>query len=312
MSHNKNIKLIMVNERPTTTSRDIAKHFNKRHDNVLRDIENLACSPQFTQLNFEVGEYKDNSGKLCKEYIIYRDGFVFLTMGFTGKLAGEYKEAYINAFNQMEKQLHNGHQTPLEQGKPTINDILNAGVPLKKMVIKIGYTKQGEVISVDPLEPSSPPTINPQSSTIANKPLWMSIVENFFAEIENESIPERMRLNMLLANEIVTSPAGERARHRCLFFRASNLLSFFREVPRFFDLLNESSIHNSQDLIKQLQYGGILAFAGKTKEKGIPINSTIPSDTRRVPHLVAIDLVVLERDYGIVMSRNTRIAETLQ
>lgn len=309
MSHNKNIKLIMVNERPTTTSRDIARHFNKRHDNVLRDIENLDCSPQFTHLNFEASEYKDNSGRLCKEYVVYRDGFVFLTMGFTGKLAGEYKESYINAFNEMEKQLHNRHQTAPQQAKPRINDILNAAVPLEKMVVEISYTQQGEVIHVDQLESSSSPTIPPQSSTVANKPLWMPIVETLFAEIENESIPEKMRKNMLMTTELITSATGARERHACLFFRASNLMAFFRQTQHYFDSLNTLSINTTQDLLAQLDKAGVLAFGQKTKEKGIPIHPDVPADIRRVPHLVAIDLVVLEKDYGMVMTSNEGIAQ---
>lgn len=36
-----------------------------------------------------------------------KDGFIFLVMGFTGKKAAQFKEAYINAFNQMEKELNN-------------------------------------------------------------------------------------------------------------------------------------------------------------------------------------------------------------
>jgi hypothetical protein len=63
-------------------------------------------------------------------------------------------------------------------------------------------------------------------------------------------------------------------------------------------------------LLKQLKAAGILAFDGKEKEKGIPINPSVPSNmhVRRVSHLVAIDLVVLERDYGIVMQNNRKIA----
>lgn len=34
-----------------------------------------------------------------------RDGFVFLVMGFTGKMAAKFKEAYIKAFNAMEAML---------------------------------------------------------------------------------------------------------------------------------------------------------------------------------------------------------------
>jgi len=45
-----------------------------------------------------------------------------------------------------------------------------------------------------------------------------------------------------------------------------------------------------------LKAGGVLAFDGKTKEKGIPTNANISlhPDMRGVPHLVTLDLVVLE------------------
>jgi Rha family phage regulatory protein len=148
MSHIKKIDLITINGKPATTSREVAEHFNKRHDNVLQSIENLDCSPQFTELNFQVSEYKDRSGKACKEYIIFRDGFIFLTMGFTGEIAGTYKEAYIYSFNRMEQQLKTPHQTALQQGKPNINDILNAAISLEKITVEITYTKQGEVVNV--------------------------------------------------------------------------------------------------------------------------------------------------------------------
>ena len=38
-------------------------------------------------------------------YYMTRDGFTFLAMGFTGKVAAQFKEAYINAFNEMEEKL---------------------------------------------------------------------------------------------------------------------------------------------------------------------------------------------------------------
>lgn len=92
-------------ERLTTTSRKIAEVFEKRHSDVLRDIENLHCSQDFTQRNFALSSYKDISGKLNKEYIITRDGFTILAMGYTGEKAIKFKEKYINAFNYMESEL---------------------------------------------------------------------------------------------------------------------------------------------------------------------------------------------------------------
>ena len=38
-------------------------------------------------------------------YYITRDGFMFLVMGFTGKTAAKWKEAYIKAFNEMEAKI---------------------------------------------------------------------------------------------------------------------------------------------------------------------------------------------------------------
>lgn len=90
------------NGKPITTSRKIAEVFEKEHYNVLRDIENLDCSEEFTALNFEVSGYKDTSGKKNKEYIITKDGFVFLVMGYRGKKAAAFKESYIKRFNDME------------------------------------------------------------------------------------------------------------------------------------------------------------------------------------------------------------------
>jgi Rha family phage regulatory protein len=96
----------VINGSIKTTSIKVAEHFGKRHDNVLRAIEKLECSPKFTALNFELSKYKDASGKTNPFYEITRDGFTFLAMGFTGKEAAKWKEAYINAFNAMAETLN--------------------------------------------------------------------------------------------------------------------------------------------------------------------------------------------------------------
>lgn len=98
-------ELKFENQQITCSSLDVAAHFEKRHDNVLRAIKNLECSEEFNALNFEGVKYKDEKGELRESFKITRDGFTFLAMGFTGKKAAAWKEAYINAFNQMEKRL---------------------------------------------------------------------------------------------------------------------------------------------------------------------------------------------------------------
>lgn len=89
----------------TTTSNQVAAHFGKRHKNVMQAIANLDCSPEFTRLNFQPSEYADSTGRKLPAYRLTRDGFVFLAMGFTGKDAAQWKEAYITAFNKMEAEL---------------------------------------------------------------------------------------------------------------------------------------------------------------------------------------------------------------
>ncbi|MET0109121.1 MAG: Rha family transcriptional regulator [Candidatus Thiodiazotropha sp.] len=93
------------NQSITTTSLKVAQAFNKRHKDVLRKLEVLDCSSDFTERNFALSEYQDATGRKLPYWEMTKDGFLFLVMGFTGKKAARIKEAYINAFNQMTEQL---------------------------------------------------------------------------------------------------------------------------------------------------------------------------------------------------------------
>ena len=93
--------------RPATTSREVASFFGKRHDDVIKSIRNLQpnCPEQFTARNFAVSEYTDETGRTLPLFILYRDGFMLLVMGYTGKKALAVKLAYIEAFNRLEAEL---------------------------------------------------------------------------------------------------------------------------------------------------------------------------------------------------------------
>ena len=97
--------VIPYKKHASTTSRLIAEKFQKRHSDVLRAIKELDCSRDFTERNFALSEYSDSTGRKLPEYIITRDGFVFLVMGFTGDLAAKFKEEYLEQFNRMEDAL---------------------------------------------------------------------------------------------------------------------------------------------------------------------------------------------------------------
>lgn len=94
------------------SSREIAQNFEKRHDHTLRAIENLISSDSTQNWGqyFIPSEYIDNSGKANKEYLLTRDGFSLLVMGFTGQKALEWKMKYIEAFNKMEEELKNPYK----------------------------------------------------------------------------------------------------------------------------------------------------------------------------------------------------------
>ncbi|QQN23630.1 Rha family transcriptional regulator [Pseudomonas cannabina] len=103
------VSIELVKGQPMTTSVDVGLHFEKLHKNVLRAIEKLECSDEFRRLNFEptIQMIPGPKGANREEpaFRMTRDGFTFLCMGFTGKEAARWKEAYINAFNQMELAL---------------------------------------------------------------------------------------------------------------------------------------------------------------------------------------------------------------
>lgn len=94
----------------TVSSKQIADHFGKVHRQVLRDIRQLIkdAGDEFGALNFVPSSYTSLQNKELPCYILSRDGFSLLAMGFTGKKAIEWKVKYIQAFNEMEAALING------------------------------------------------------------------------------------------------------------------------------------------------------------------------------------------------------------
>jgi len=102
-----NVLVSSDNGVPSTTSKIISDVFGKAHRTVLRNVNDIECSEEFREHNFVRSYYVSPQNKKISCYNITRDGFSFLCMGFTGKKAAKWKEAYITAFNQMENGLLN-------------------------------------------------------------------------------------------------------------------------------------------------------------------------------------------------------------
>lgn len=119
------------------SSREVAKHFNKRHDKLTHEIKRMygdyvaaEGTPKMvdTPLFFENKYVHSQNGQTYVEYLMPRDGFTLLAMGFTGKEALEWKLKYIEAFNSMEKQLRELNRDsymiddPIERAKKWIEE----------------------------------------------------------------------------------------------------------------------------------------------------------------------------------------------
>lgn len=96
----------ILNDEVITTSKQVAEVFGKAHDKVMRDIKGL-IKKDTAKIGdmFAEDETVDNYNRKQKQYIMNRDGFTLLAMGFTGAKAMEFKLKYIEAFNEMENKL---------------------------------------------------------------------------------------------------------------------------------------------------------------------------------------------------------------
>lgn len=105
------------NDQVLTNSILVAEKFGKEHKNVLSSIRELikGCAENAANLMFEETTYiSDQNGQEYPIFIMNRDGFTLLAMGFTGKKALKFKLDYIAAFNAMEKALKE-QKKPLSQ-----------------------------------------------------------------------------------------------------------------------------------------------------------------------------------------------------
>lgn len=108
-------KLVLIkNDQAITTSLKVAEVFEKRHDHVVNDIRELIKQMASTsqppklgaaQMFVETTYQAEAGGRRYPMYLLNRDGFSLLAMGFTGKKALQFKLKFINAFNKMEEAL---------------------------------------------------------------------------------------------------------------------------------------------------------------------------------------------------------------
>lgn len=127
--------LVLVHEnQAVVSSRIVAKHFNKEHKNVIRDIREIVKAQNCALSFYQEHKYKVNGNfRTYPEYYMNRDGFMLLVMGFTTKPAMQVKLAFIKAFNEMEAKLKQEVASPvLDDYNRNIQRLMNENDDLKE------------------------------------------------------------------------------------------------------------------------------------------------------------------------------------
>lgn len=151
------------NNEAVVSSREIAERFEKEHRHVLDSVrilaaENSAAKSMFHETTFE------NRGKQYPMYLMNRDGFSLLVMGFTGKKALEWKLKYIEAFNKMESSLRGQYNletlaalttqmTALQtQVKSLTNELLNVRKKNQESIENVMFYVKGNQNRLDEIK----------------------------------------------------------------------------------------------------------------------------------------------------------------
>ena len=139
---------------PVVSSREVANNFGKKHKHVLESIENIKAENSAVTKMFIESSYKAGTGKNYKEYLLTRDGFSLLVMGFTGAKALEWKLKYIEAFNKMEQYIK--QQVPqLTEEDQAILSIVNSTSKAETALAIKNYKEVVEKPLIDTIEKQS-------------------------------------------------------------------------------------------------------------------------------------------------------------
>jgi len=118
------------NDQAVTSSLLVAEKFEKSHDNVLKAIRKILDdgivkndeTPMFEETTY----VNEQNRQTYPMFLMNRDGFSLLVMGFTGKKAMQFKLDYIKAFNNMEAEIKSAikPKTQLEILQISINQLV--------------------------------------------------------------------------------------------------------------------------------------------------------------------------------------------
>ena len=193
--------IVIDNNRPVVSSRKVAEVFEKEHNIVMRSIRDLVCGDDFSRCNFAQSTYMSDRGKEYPEYLMTRDGFTILAMGFTGSKAMQWKIKYIETFNRMEAELSTSFAIPR-----TYAEALHRAAELedKRLMLEAKieqdapYTALGHALTPDQTETSIGMMATILSQTTGRKISSITLFEmlrrdNFLCSTETEKNRPRQK-----------------------------------------------------------------------------------------------------------------------
>lgn len=121
------------------TSRQVAEDFDKEPKHVNEVIRKLIAENSTVKNMIIESTYISSRGREEKEYLLTRDGFSLLVMGFTGSKALHWKLKYIEAFNKMEQALKKPQKqlTPIEMMELQFKILKEQGQKLDEVEEKV-------------------------------------------------------------------------------------------------------------------------------------------------------------------------------
>ena len=132
---------------PMTDTLKVAEVFGKRHKNIIQAVKELDCSEEFRRLNFQPSYYLNEQNKRQPKFNMTQDGFTFLVMGFRGKKAAEFKEAYIKQFNEMREWISKREHLSTNQ------HILNDAIQMR-FTEPFAYSRENNLVYIVALGPT--------------------------------------------------------------------------------------------------------------------------------------------------------------
>nr|DAR63245.1 MAG TPA: regulatory protein [Caudoviricetes sp.] len=152
------VKIEKYNENGyVVSSRVISNELGKRHSDVKESIENIIKN-QSTEISADLKKvifaniYKDSRNRTYKEYLLTKDGFILYMFNIQGHI--DFKMAYINEFNRMEKELQDkrNHILPFEEDKEGVKHMKEIYKSKERMEIALNEYKYNLIIGKSMIE----------------------------------------------------------------------------------------------------------------------------------------------------------------